>query len=226
MPTLAPSTGMPTKPPSSACPPGTDRLNEDDELCVDINECDLTPSLCGRLECENLPAESNGRDASGKAVVGFNCIELEACAAGLIRNVSALDCEDLNECLQTPSPCPRDTTRVNLIGGTPGYKCNGCPTGYTIDATGRYPYSCLPPTVAQPQHSRCTPLPPNQQTRPDPTRPAVDGSTLSAVHRYVRASGSAIRGRIPGRLRAWVPKNHRQQPVLRCERMPDEQWRM
>jgi hypothetical protein len=169
MPTLAPSTGMPTKPPSSACPPGTDRLNEDDELCVDINECDLTPSLCGRLECENLPAESSGRDASGKAVVGFNCIELEACAAGLIRNVSALDCEDLNECLQTPSPCPRDTTCVNLIGGTPGYKCNGCPEGYTIDATGRYPYSCLPPTVAQPQHSPCTPLPPTN--RPDPTRP-------------------------------------------------------
>jgi hypothetical protein len=146
MPTLAPSTGMPTKPPSSACPPGTAKgSNEDDGLCVDINECDLTPSLCGRLECENLPAESNGHDASGKTVVGFNCIELEACAAGLIRNMSAFDCEDLNECLQSPSPCPRDTTCVNVIGGTPGYKCDGCPTGYTIDATGTsIPAPCHP----------------------------------------------------------------------------------
>ncbi|GJQ88324.1 hypothetical protein Trydic_g3801 [Trypoxylus dichotomus] len=81
---------------------------------VDIDECELMPSMCTHGNCMNTPGS-------------FEC----QCNRGFVYDINSHQCIDENECLRVPSPCEGNAQCVNLPGS---FECK-CPEGYKHGAT-------------------------------------------------------------------------------------------
>lgn len=74
---------------------------------MEINECDLMPSMCKHGQCMNTPGS-------------FECM----CNRGYIYDEDSHQCIDDNECLK--NPCEGNAQCINLPGS---FECK-CPEGY------------------------------------------------------------------------------------------------
>ncbi|XP_057187538.1 adhesion G protein-coupled receptor E5 isoform X2 [Triplophysa rosa] len=84
-------------------------------ICVDENECEMTPNMCGN----NAMCINTNGSYYCNCENGFRSKTLNFTA-------TTGQCEDENECLGVQSPCPDTLKCINTIGS---FECL-CPTGY------------------------------------------------------------------------------------------------
>ncbi|KAL0113527.1 hypothetical protein PUN28_012588 [Cardiocondyla obscurior] len=116
--TTTTTTTTPTSltPAGANCPSGFESGSSG--KCVDIDECQKTPNLCGRQMCINILGSY--RCAGGSRVI---------CGPGYsLDPVSGQYCVDIDECREGTHECAKDQTCENRQGG---YRCI-CPPGHAV----------------------------------------------------------------------------------------------
>lgn len=97
------------------CLNGFKKINHDDKVCVDVDECKDIPGLCHQ-RCNNYWGS-------------YRC----SCESGFRLNENNRTCDDVNECEvhKTYNLC------MGICENTQGsYKCT-CPPGYKLGVDGR-----------------------------------------------------------------------------------------
>ncbi|XP_048863950.1 latent-transforming growth factor beta-binding protein 1 isoform X1 [Brienomyrus brachyistius] len=95
---------------------------------AEVNECLLSPDICGPGICYNTPE-------------GYICV----CHDGHQLDEEKTTCQDVNEC-QDPNVCGQDSLCINTPGS---YTCEHCPNGFRMSHVGRCEdiNECLDPDI-------------------------------------------------------------------------------
>ncbi|CAK9820357.1 FBN2 [Anthophora quadrimaculata] len=109
--TITPVTSSPQI--SHNCPNGFDPRTGGQ--CVDIDECEINPNLCGKtMRCINT-------------LGSYRCVSRVLCGNGYVLDpLTGQYCVDVDECADGTHECTADQTCVNRLGG---YACS-CPPGH------------------------------------------------------------------------------------------------